>query len=529
MPKDEKRLYGDEDCVEVSPTPILNLPDIKATKCIRPSDGSPYLIFYCEPTEKYAHGCPGCGSIDYVYNGTTNQPREIHDINMGIYRVDLILKVPKYRCKDCCTIFTHTFESVPEARAFTFRLYEQIRRDCFTRPFASVAAEFGYSPASIRNIFDEYAKELEAQREVIVAPEVLCIDEKHIVQKMRGVFVDCKTGRLLEMTEDNSRDTVMTTIEAMENYDTTIRIVTMDMANGYRSCIHECLPNAKIIVDKFHLYQDLNRKVAQAKKLIMAYVKKQIENETDELKKAEKEAAYNIVTHSHRLFQFSRKRIASSSLLASNLVNACKTFPEFNHLRLIKEGFESIYLDATDRASAEALYQRWAELIPPKNGKKRIAEWECKHNLPAALYSELSTFLNTTKSWYEEIFGYFEEDCQYTNASAEGINSLIQSINAQGAGYGFNRLRAKALYWSNVETRVTYSLDKKRLAVYSKGKKPKPFTKDGKTVTPDGYEDVTTVEEHKKAPRTPLSVFSYVDDGKDFYDFPDNEEDQPSE
>ena len=398
MPKEKKRLYGDEDCEEVIPTPELNLPDITATKCIRPKDGSPYLIFYCEPNEKYARGCPGCGSIDYVKNGTTNQPRVIHDINIGINRVDLILKVPKYRCKDCNAIFTHLFDSVPEGRAFTYRLYEQIRRDCFIHPFASVAAENGYSPASIRNIFDEYAAELEAQREVIVAPEVLCIDEKHIVQKMRGIFVDCKTGRLLEMTESNSRTSIMATIEAMKNYDTNIRILTMDMANGYRSCIQECLPNTKIIVDKFHLYQDLNRKVGQTKKLIMAHVKKQIETETDERKKAEKEAAYNIVAHSHRLFQFSRKRIASSVFLASNLVNACKMFPEFNHLRLIKEGFESIYMEATDRASAEVLYKRWEELIPPKKGKKKIADWESKYNLPAALYSELSTFLNTTKN-----------------------------------------------------------------------------------------------------------------------------------
>ena len=198
-------------------------------------------------------------------------------------------------------------------------------------------------------------------------------------------------------------------------------------------------------------------------------------------------------------------------------------------MRLIKEGFESIYVEATDRASAEELYRRWEALIPPKTGKKLIAEWESKYKLSASLYSEISSFLNTTKNWYEEMFAYFEEDCQFTNASAEGINSLIQRINSQGSGYGFNRLRAKALYWSNVETRVTYSLDKQRLPVYGKSKKPIPFTAKGKPAKPDGYKEIASIEEHKKAPRDPLSVFSYIDEEADFYDFSEDEKDQLSE
>ena len=126
--------------------------------------------------------------------------------------MDLRVAVPRYCCRECDSVFTHTFESIPEGRQLTYRLLEQLRHDSFLRPFNQISVEYGYSEGTIRNIFDEYAAELETQRGPIIAPEVLGIDEKHIVHEMRGIFVDIKSGRLLEMTRSNKRADIMGTI-----------------------------------------------------------------------------------------------------------------------------------------------------------------------------------------------------------------------------------------------------------------------------------------------------------------------------
>ena len=58
--------FKEDDMIEVTPTPALNLPDIMAERCLKPKDGSPYLVFYCKPISKYVGGCPSCGSINYI-------------------------------------------------------------------------------------------------------------------------------------------------------------------------------------------------------------------------------------------------------------------------------------------------------------------------------------------------------------------------------------------------------------------------------------------------------------------------------
>lgn len=499
MLEDRKIEYDLAQMEEVMPAPDLNLPDITVKKCMRPKDGRPYLVFFCKPSGKYIWGCRTCGSLSIIGHGPTSTPRLVHDVNIGIQRVDLVIDVPRYLCKDCGAGFRHEFDSIPVGKQHTVRLYEQIRRDAFLRPFSDVAADFGYSEGTIRNIFDEYAEELEAKRGPIIAPEVLGIDEKHIEHTARGVFVDIQTGRLLEMTPDNKEKDILGTIENMVDYDKNIRLVTIDMANGYRAQIQMCLPYAKIIVDKYHVYQDLYRKISTARTAIMSTIAVRIKATDEPMEKEFLKSIYDLVAHNAYLFKFGKKKLSESERRMSIMLDVCRTFPEFNHLRLIKEGFERIYDESNTREKAESLYEEWVQLIPPRRGTKKIAEWERRYGVNASLYSELVTFYNTTRNWHQEIFNYFDEGCQFTNAASEGTNSMIQRINAQGSGYGFKRLRAKALCWSNAGPRITYGI---KLA-----KK--------KASSGSGYDSVTMYTEgigtHSLFPYKPGWVAKYID------------------
>ena len=63
--------------------------------------------------------------------------------------------------------------------------------------------------------------------------------------------------------------TVIAAIESMVGCDTNIEVVTMDMPCGYRTYVQECLPNAAIVVDKFHVCQSVYEKIAKARSKIM--------------------------------------------------------------------------------------------------------------------------------------------------------------------------------------------------------------------------------------------------------------------
>jgi len=330
------------------------------------------------------------------------------------------------------------------------------RRNALVRPFADVAKDYGYSPTTIANIFDEYSAELEANRPHIVAPRVLGIDEKHIVHAMRGVFVDIETGQLLEMTADNKRRDILGMIEKMKDYDKNIQIVTMDMANGYRSYIYEALPYAKIIVDKFHVIQDLYTKVKTTKTAVMQYLKESIDHMPEfEETKAEKEATYRLLTKNPWLFKVGEDKLSKCSSRLILMADVCSKFTELNHLRLLKEGLERVY-KSTTRTVAQSLYAEWLNLIPPKSPKQESA-WEATYGVKAELFKDFKVLRNAIKSLEQEIFNYFNEMCQFTNAASEGINNLIGRMNQAGNGYGFKRLRAKAVFYHEVIPATVYT------------------------------------------------------------------------
>ena len=179
------------------------------------------------------------------------------------------------------------------------------------------------------------------------------------------------TGRLLEMTEDNKKATVMQVIENMIDYDTNIKVVTTDMANGYRSAIHECLPNAVIAIDKFHIFQELYRKMSKTKSKIMALTDKQIKDEPDRATENHLREVRDMIVRKIFLFKFGRKKLAEKPERIQFLADVCQTSPDFNHIRLIKEGFERMY-EAETRADAERLHEELEKLLPPTHVNANI-------------------------------------------------------------------------------------------------------------------------------------------------------------
>lgn len=491
----------------------LNLSDLAEDACFELKDApEEYCVVHCEPAHRRGQICPGCQSQQITVHGSLGQDRLVHDVSVGIKQVDLLVKVPRYRCNRCSTTFTHRFESIMENRQMTRRLYDQIKRETFVSTFSDIADKYGITPPTVAGIFDEYVAELEPLRKRIVAPRVLGIDEKHIVKSARGVFVDIEEGTLLEMVAGNKRNDIISAIEAMEDYDKNIQIVTMDMAAGYRTYVQECLPNAKIIVDKFHVFQLLSSKVVSSRSKIIRYLSNYLKTVPNGPQKQTMQMLFNAASKDSFLFKFSTEKVLEDQQRLGLMAQLCSYFPEFNHLRMLKEGFERIYL-SFDREDAEEAYRAWLPLVPP-SGAKQQEKWRKEYSVDPELYSDFKVLANTLKNWHEEIFGYFDPGCGFTNATTEGLNNLVERFNRLGNGYSFERLRAKALYFHLAAPKVRYTLKTKvlpnknqgidlRKMGYASGPLELDFSK-GKT------ERYIVEEADVQQPRKPLSVLSYV-------------------
>ena len=464
MTEIEEKRFTLDDMQEFRPTPHLDLPDLHEVACLQPKDGSPYMLFLCEESKPYVGCCPYCSHATVRKSGVLDNDRYVHDVNRGNIRVDILLKCRRYRCENCGATFVHPFESIVEGSQLTKRLLAQIRSESFENTFQSVALRYGYSVPTISNIFESYAAELEAARGPIIAPRVLGIDEKHIVNAARGVFVNGETGVFLEMTPDNKEKTVIKTIRSMVDYDKNIEIITMDMSCGYRAHMEKIFGDAgiskvKIIVDKYHVIQDLGRKVASTKKKLTAYRSDIISRLSNEAKilpeSAEMIDAYNSVANDSWLFRFGTEMIKKDEARQIKMAAISKCLPEFNHLRLLKEGLERVYT-ASDRAEATQFLEEWYGLVPPSRGVHLIEAWEKRYHVNAEMFADFRGLRKAVASWENEILNYFDPGCQFTNAVSEGTNSGIQRINQLGNGYEFKHLRAKALFGHIAIPRTRY-------------------------------------------------------------------------
>lgn len=417
-----------ENIVHIDP-PKLNIDEIVETGAFYYEDDPDVLYVECEPAYEW-DVCIHCYDTDHLVANGSSEPRRIHDISMGNTSIDIMLRTQRYKCKSCGKTFRRPYDFVEPGKWMTKRLCDNIRRKTLSQPFKQVAEEFGLTIPTISEIFKGYGKELDAKRK-LVAPRVLGIDENHIGHIMRGVFTDIERGCLIEMTEDRKIPTMQAAIESMEGYDENIEFVCMDMTVGYKNMVHLCCPQAKIIVDKFHVVRYIYSASESARKQIFEKLKADVAAMPDGPEKDDKQALLKRLGKDTYLFKFGTKRIKMDASRTSLMARLCTTFPELNELRIVKMRAEKIYNDSADQFEAVENINDLVKNIPTSKE-----------------YKEFRQFANMIKNWMPEILNYFKYGKQYTNATTEGVNALIKQLNGVGRGYSFEILRAKSLYWS---------------------------------------------------------------------------------
>lgn len=360
--------------------------------------------------------CPCCGGTGTIH-GSANE-RKVRDLSSDDSLVGLIIQTNRYKCKNCGHTWVDSFESIDTSAKITNRMKEYIQNKSLGTPFKVLADDLGLSDTTIKRIFDEYIQTLEANR-VIYAPTVLGIDENHLMNRFRAVFVDVEKRKLIEIKESRAKEVVKDYIQSLPDYNNQIKVVTMDMWKPYREAVKETIPNAVIVVDKFHVIKEVNKALEIKRKSIQNSLSK-------EDRKYLKNSRYLLLSAQENL------DIAKEQKLEDML----KRFPSLELPYRIKELFREFYKqDSRDEA------ERWYNNI-----KSVIDD-----------YDELSDFkkvLKTIDNWHDEIFNYF--DYSYTNAITENINRAINEIGMAGKGYSFSTLRAKALYQKEAKKKAKF-------------------------------------------------------------------------
>lgn len=382
----------------------IGLPEFDAVDKKQKDNGD---ILYILKPKMRPECCPECGSVSlYVHK---NAKRNVQDLDMFEHRVGLMIDGKSYRCHDCGNLVRVEYPSL-EGR-LTKRLADAIRRDSLKYTFSETAKRYHISVTTVSNIFNEYTDKCMLSHNLI-APPVLGIDEVHLEDDYRGVFVcvDKSEGHVLEFTEKRTYPSVVSTLKEFEHPEN-LKIVTMDMWKPYRNAVNTVFPSVAVVVDHFHVIKNLLQNMDSVRASICKSIKT---NDRRTLK------------HNRYLMLHNNEDLTSKQGKA--LLEMFHDYPQLENLYLLKESFRDIYVNAKSSAEAQEMFSEWCAA--------------CKeYNITA-----YDSFIDTVNEWSKEIFAYFDyPDMERTNAQTESLNRKIRTIARDGRGYKFDVLRKKII------------------------------------------------------------------------------------
>ena len=382
---------------------MLNLPNIKILDMKESEYDYRFLV---ESTALSPSHCPKCGTVANLYKHGKKQ-QLFFDLPMHAKRVGIYVNRQRYKCKECKETF---FENLPDMnvnRSVTNRLINWIQEASLEKTFTSVAYDIGVDEKTVRNIFNDYVVELEAETE-FRTPRWLGLDEVHLLKTYRFVVTDVENKAVIDILRKRNKSVVIDYLSKLQGIDK-VELVAMDMWRPYKDAVNIVIPHAKIIIDKFHVVKLANEALEKIRK---ANREKVSAKERRQLMRDR----YVLLTRRRDLNDFDDQ---------IKLQVWTDKFPLLAQAYELKEQFFDIY-QVKSVYEAYKNYQAWLASVSEE------------------LVAYFADLIKAMSNWEEEIFNYFTSPI--TNAYTESLNRLIKTMNHVGRGYSFEALRAKILF-----------------------------------------------------------------------------------
>jgi transposase len=277
-----------------------------------------------------------------------------------------------------------------EHHFMTQRLTRYIQQAALRRTFTSIADEVGVDEKLIRILFNEFAVDIQPR---FPETEVHClgIDELYLLNQYRCVITDVEHHQIVDLLRDRTKATVISYLQHLpQSRREQITVIATDMWAGYHDAVHQVLPHAHLVADKWHVLKLLHKCLEAIRKEIRASL-------TDRQRRT--------LMHDRFLLLKRPRDLDEHETLV--LESWLKNFPRLETAYRLKEAFYGIY-EATTEEEAFQLYFHWLNQITPE------------------VFDAFVPFTLTIEQYGDAIFNYFTH--RYTAGYTKSLNGLIQVI-----------------------------------------------------------------------------------------------------
>lgn len=231
---------------------------------------------------------------------------------------------------------------------------------------------------------------------------MICLDEITLHKghgKYLLVISAPELGLVLDVLADRSKEKLLAWFEERgEAWCEGVEVACSDMWDAYQEAAAEKLPNARRVVDRFHVMKNLNDALTKARRTI--------QQDADETHKALLKGCRWLLVKNRENLTAEEQEKLTAMFAASPELCACYT---------LKEDFRALFNQSLDESAAE----------------KQLQDWVAK--VEASPFKALKKFVGTLRNWWQPILNYFVG--RFNNGFAEGVNLKIKMLNRRGFGY----------------------------------------------------------------------------------------------
>lgn len=363
--------------------------------------------------------CPDCGGKRVMRQGVV--PRTFKGLPIGGKQVDIVLPVQRVRCHDCGVLRQVKVGFADERRRHT-RGFARYALELSRHMTLSAAAQhLGVSWDVIKDIQKQYLRTHFARPRLRELKQI-AIDEISIGKHHHylTVVLDLESGAVVFVGEGKGADALELFWKRLRAAKACVEAVATDMSPAYLMAVHDHLPGATHVLDRFHVVKLFNDKLAE--------LRRQVWTSTEKVED---------------------KRILKGTrwLLVKNADNLDETRNE--HQRL-EDALRINKPLATAYYMKEDLGQLW-EQINKRHAGRFLDDWLARAEVSGVRM--LVRFARTLRLHRTSLLAWY--DCPISTSPLEGVNNKIKTMQRQAYGYRdqeFFRLKIFAIH------RATYAL-----------------------------------------------------------------------
>lgn len=407
--------------------------------------------------------CPDCGNESIKIKGYI--AKKISHSILTDKECVLVYHARRYICPVCHRTYYETNPFVFKRMKISSKVILCIMRD-LTRPtetFVSVAQRYHVSPTTVATVFDATVNIPRGR-----LPRIMSTDENYAFysedthSKYICALIDQQTGRPIDILPSRRYDYLDKYFSKIPQYEKDgVEYIATDMYEPYRRIIKKHFKHSLHAVDRYHVAQELNRKIDSIRLRIMKpYGYINYKNRTQEQKdnyyllKHHNKLLFkhytNTICHDKkRLFDITRKRYHNQHFntylnpydIAQKLISI---HPDIERAWELKDEVTDFYVSNTVKTAPEAI-----EIV-------------IKH-LRESNIEELVAFSKTMTNWKQEIINSFHisktvfnvskdtgkitaEQKRINNALMENRNSIIKLVTKSANGYrNWDRFRNRVM------------------------------------------------------------------------------------